>query len=172
MVRPLVLDASAAISIVLDEPRGVAVRTAILEHARRDGSFHVPGQFWLELANVLARRYGRRPNDIVAAVRFLDDLAITTVEVDRPLWLLTLQRADATGLAAYDAVYLALADVLGGTLLTLDAALADAAGSRTVRVGPLRWAETRAPYASQTPARVWAELGRYVAELRKEAAAG
>jgi predicted nucleic acid-binding protein len=172
MVEALVLDASAALAVARQEPTAAYVMAALDERAARNGSVHVPGHFWLELANVLARRFRLPPLDIVEGVRFLDELPIFTVEMDRTLWLLTLQRGEDTGLAAYDAVYLALAETLNADLLTLDADLAAAAGPRAVAVGPRRLAEIRATYAARSPDRVWAEFGSYLAELRREAAAG
>ena len=105
-------------------------------------------------------------------IRVLDEFSTRTVEVDRPLWLLALDRMVQHELSAYDATYLALAEALEARLLTLDASLSAAAGSRAFPVGPHRLAETRAAYVTRSPSEVWSEFGDYLASLRREAAAG
>jgi predicted nucleic acid-binding protein len=172
MPETLVLDASAAIAIAHQEPTCAVVLANLRRHVAGGGEIAVPGHFWLEIANVLTRRYGFHPRRVAEVVRTIDELGPQTVEIDRPVWLLTLDRMHRFGLAAYDAVYLALADVTNGSLLTLDRALAAAAGIRAVRLGADRLAESGEVYRSESPDAVWADFGRYLAELREEAAAG
>lgn len=166
----LVLDASAAIAIVHAEPARNAVVMALRDP--RMGDVVVPGHFWLEIANVLVRRFGYTSRQVTEAVQILDAFALRTVDIDRPLWLLAVEHMRRSGLASYDAAYLALADVMNGSLLTLDRALATAAGDRAVRFGPPhRLAESPAPYKTREPSAVWAEFGGYLAELRRQVAA-
>jgi hypothetical protein len=73
------------------------------------------------------------------------------------------------GLTSYDAAYLALAEIEDGALLTLDARLAAAAGPRAA-LGPSRAGEALEPYGSRTGVPDWAAHGRYLADLRREAA--
>ena len=172
MPERLVLDASAAIAVIRREPSRDAVVRVLADQVARGAEVFVPDHFWLEVANVLARRYRFTTEQIVEAVRELDEFGLQTVVMDRPTWLLTLERMAATGLAAYDAVYLAVSHMLDGLLLTLDGDLVAAAGSRAVPLGPRRLAETSVPYDVGAPDQVWAEFGGYLAQLRREALAG
>jgi predicted nucleic acid-binding protein len=168
----LVLDASAALAVLRNEPSGVRVLEILRDHTVKNGEVVVPQHFWLEVGNVLLRRYGHTPREVIDRVRVLDDFEPRTVDLDRPLWLLTLDRMQRFKLAAYDALYLAVADVTDASLLTLDSALAAAAGLRAVHIGPHRLAESAPDYEVADPSEVWAQFGGYLAELRREAAAG
>ncbi len=121
----IVLDASAAIELLLVTARGSAVRERI---ARPEESLHAPHLLDVEVAQVL-RRYqlsGALANDRARqALRDLADLDISRYPHDVLLprvW--ELRRA----VTAYDAVYLALAEALDAALLTFDRRLASAAG--------------------------------------------
>jgi hypothetical protein len=99
----------------------------------------------------------------------MDDLGIDSVRVDRPLLLVTIDLQVRFGLSAYDASYLALAEIEDARLLTLDRALAAAAGPRAIRIAGLsqeRLSETPAPYGEPVD---WARFGPYLAQLRAEA---
>lgn len=166
----LVLDASAAIAIARAEPGVTEIRRIVGDHLAAGGEIDAPQHFWLEVANVLVRRHGLTPVEIVEAIRDLDDLGIVTFEIDRPLLLLVLRSMVTGELSAYDAAYLALAEVVDGRLLTLDSRLAAAAGDRAIPgpwQRPRRSAEAPAPYAPLAgPA-----FGPYLAELRRRAEA-
>ncbi len=171
----VVLDASAALALLRGEPEASVVRAILAATAAADGEILVPDHFWLEVVNVLVRRYRWEADAVVCAIRELDELGVATVAADRPLTLLALDRMTAFGLTAYDAGYLALAEAADGALLTLDAGLAAAAGARarpnTVRRGT-RVEEVRAGYGSRgSEIRVpWAHFGSYLAELRSRGA--
>lgn len=170
----LVLDASAAIAIARGEPGVADIRTILAEHLAADGEIEVPDHFWLELVNVLVRRHGLAPVEVVEAVRDLDDLAIVTFEVDRPLLLLVLRSMITGELSAYDAAYLALAEIVDGRLLTLDSRLAAAAGGRAIPgpwQRPRRSAEAPATYRHAAPLSAAPAFGPYLAELRSRAEA-
>jgi predicted nucleic acid-binding protein len=161
---PTVLDASAAIALLRAEPAARAV--ARLVALRVDaGPVVVPDHFWLEVENVLVRRYGWDVDAVVEAFRWLDELGIETAPVDRPLALLTLDHMTAAGLTSYDAAYLALADTEKATLVTLDEDLATAAGDRAVVPGRHATGERRSIYET-APAARWVAHGRYLADLR------
>jgi predicted nucleic acid-binding protein len=170
MAERLVLDASAAIARVLGEPAAPAVSDAIRGQGS-DGAILVPDHFWLEVVNVLVRRYGVAIDDVITVIRELDELDIRTVEIDRGLLLLALDRMAVHGLTAYDAAYLALAQAVDGRLLTLDGRLASAAGARAV---PMPGDHTRTSESPGTydaaPIAVWARHGAYLAELRRKTA--
>ena len=184
MPRSIVLDASAALSVLRDEPSASRVITVLRDHIDSGGQVFVPSHFWLELANVLVRRYGHTANEVIERVRVLDEFELQSVDLDRTLWLLGVQRAADRTLSAYDAVYLAAAEVLEADLLTLDAQLAAAAGARAIRLGPHRLGEVSAPYGNSatvaapayadgaSPNEVLGKFGEYVAELRRQALAG
>lgn len=127
-----------------------------------------PEMFWLEIANVLVRRHGLPPSEVVEAVREMDDLGIDTIRMDRPLLLVTIDMQARLGLSAYDAACLALAETEDGRLLTLDRELASAAGPRAIQQPGLiqtRLSEDRAPYGEPID---WARFGPYLARLRAD----
>jgi predicted nucleic acid-binding protein len=172
MPEPLVLDASAAIAIIRAEPQGPGIAALLERHVAADGRVVVPGHFWLEVGNVLLRRYRFAPDRIVGEMQSLEAFAIETIHIDRTLLLLLLDRMWTLDLSAYDAAYLALTESLNASLVTLDVRLAAAAGSRAIPRGPHRLAETASNYEVTEPSEVWAHFGGYLAELRREAAAG
>lgn len=121
----IVLDASAVVELVLGSPRGATVRARV-EHP--DESLHAPHLLDVEVASVL-RRYqlsgelsaedGREALADLAGLdiaRYPHDLLLPRV------WELR------TSVTAYDAVYLALAELLEAPLLTLDRRLARVRG--------------------------------------------
>ncbi len=121
----IVLDASAVLELLLNTEGGSQVSDRIADPAE---SLHAPHLLSVEVAQVLRRYVASRSISAELAVAALDDLA--ALDIDRyehePLlprvWEL---RDNAT---AYDAVYLALAEVLDAPLLTFDARLAAAPG--------------------------------------------
>ena len=130
-----------------------------------------PEAFWLEVVNVLIRRYGLPPSEAVEALRELDDLGIDSIGIDRPLLLVTIDLQARFGLSAYDAAYLAVAEIEDARLLTLDRPLIRAAGSRAVPLsgsGPEPVSEAPATYGEPVD---WARFGPYLAELRAAARA-
>ena len=163
----VVLDASAALSVLRREPERAQVVRILGEFADRRAEVLVPDLLWLEVANVLIARYRYTPQQVVASIRLLDEFTIRTVPVDRPLWLLTLDRMQRHGLSAYDATYLALAESTNAAILTLDARLALAAGTRAVGGDPHRIQDASVEYVTATPSAVWATFGAYLAELRE-----
>ena len=167
--QPIVLDASAWIAFIRAESPGVMVSAVTSRHRLGSGRLIVPDHFWLELANVLIRRHGASPEDVVEAFLATDDLEIETIRTDRPTLLLALDLQHRHGLSAYDAVYLALAEAENARLLTLDTRLATAAGIRAIRLDPLgphHVAEKPAPYVGEPVD--WARFGSYLARLRAE----
>ncbi len=164
----LVIDASVAVGILLREPGSGDARRLLVDGL--GGELLVPGHFWLELTNVLVRRYGFGPDEVVAALRELDELSLETVALDRPAVLFGIEIMARHGLTAYDAAYLVLAELADAQLLTLDARLASAAGDRACGQNRPRANETPAPYGSSRAAPDWTAHGRYLAELRYAAA--
>jgi predicted nucleic acid-binding protein len=166
--QPVVLDASAAIAMVRREPAGPIVLESLRASASTKSRLLVPDPFWLELVNVLVRRYSLRSNEVLEAVRDMDDFGLESIRIDRPLLLVSIDLQSRFEMSGYDAVYLALAETEDARLLTLDHGLASAAGSRAVDLPGLsraRISEQRAAYGEPID---WAQLGPYLARLRSE----
>ena len=166
---PIILDASAAIALIRREPAWPAIAEVLRASARDAVRLLAPEAFWLEVVNVLVRRHGLPPSQVVEALRELDDLGIDSVRIDRPLLLVTIDLQARFGLSAYDASYLALAETEDARLLTLDRQLADASGGHAVEIPgmhPRRVSEQQAPYGEPVD---WSRFGPYLARLRAHA---
>jgi len=121
-----VLDASVVIELLLVTERGRVVADRI---SPVNETLHAPHLLDLEVAQVLRRyAYGGKLSDERArqALADLADLDLVRYPHDIFLERIWALRHNAT---AYDAAYIALAEVLGAPLLTSDAALASIAGS-------------------------------------------
>ncbi len=129
-----VLDASAVIELLLGTALGREVAERVSDPAV---DLHAPHLLDVEVAQVL-RRYVRErwltPREATAA---LDDLRALDVERHGHEALLDRVWALRDNMTAYDAVYVALAEALGTTLLTCDRKVAQAPGMarRVVLVG-------------------------------------
>lgn len=162
----LVVDASAAIAILLNDEGGEAVDRAIRRRRLRGVELVVPELFWIETANALGGRLGQPLDVILEAVATLDRMGLATVHTDRA-GVLTMTAAMLDhGLSACDATYLALAEHLDAKLVTLDQRLASAAGSRSVDLGPGEMRETRAEYRLE-PWIQWPGAADYFEAVRR-----
>jgi len=128
-VKPVVLDASALIAWLLnDHPSAAAcVETAI--ERRGEAPLIAPILLRAEVANALivAVRRGRiSAAQAQQAAAFADGLPFEFDPQAAGVGAL-LMAASSHGLTAYDAIYLQLAVLSGGSLLTADSALAAAA---------------------------------------------
>lgn len=130
----LVLDASAAIGIALDElPPHEA--ESLLREIREDGAL-VPPLWDQEVGNALlvAERRGRITQaETTQGIELLDSLPIEVHEID-PELISLVNTARQFGLTTYDATYLLIAMQSGFALATRDAALSRAAEEAGVRV--------------------------------------
>lgn len=171
-MRPLVLDASAALAYLIGEPDAQRVKR---ELDARDVVL-VPWFFWTEIINVLAR--GRRwpGSQVLAAVYDLERFGIRTESPSRQTMLAVIDAVEAHGLTAYDAEYVVLAELADADLMTGDAFLAGAAGARAIRISThRRLAEAAVGYPQEHRAidvdwPSWPGAVGYMAELRREAA--
>jgi predicted nucleic acid-binding protein len=127
----IVVDASAAIELLLNTAAGVRISARLLSSGE---TLHAPHLIDLEVAQVF-RRYARSGElDAGRGAQALEDLADLAInryphDVFLPrIWEL---RHSVT---AYDAVYIALAEALDAPLVTRDAALASAAHRARVEV--------------------------------------
>lgn len=121
----IVLDASAAVELVLRLPLGEAVAARL---ADADESVHAPHLLGVEVAQVVRRYVLRgevRPARGSEALGDLADLDVVRHPHEPLLPAMWRLRANLT---AYDAAYVALAEALDAPLLTLDARLAAAPG--------------------------------------------
>jgi predicted nucleic acid-binding protein len=121
-----VVDASALGAVLFGEPEAQEV-------GRRVGRavLVAPALLRFELANICWKKIGRHPEKrdaLLAALGLADDLEIYEVEVR---YGEVVELAEREGLTAYDASYLWLARSLDLSLVTLDRALAQAAGNRS-----------------------------------------
>ncbi|HUG73164.1 MAG TPA: type II toxin-antitoxin system VapC family toxin [Steroidobacteraceae bacterium] len=121
----IVLDASALIELILGTPAGKSLAARI---AAPETGLHIPHLADIEIAQVLRRYVRNKVIDPIVAATALDDLCALDLQrhAHEPLLLRVWALRD--NLSAYDAVYVALAEVLDATLLTGDARLAAAPG--------------------------------------------
>ena len=121
----IVLDASAAIEWLLQSPAGIKIEKRLYSPSE---SLHAPHLLDVEVAQVL-RRYVRRK--IISAQRgqeALEDLAdIPLTRYPHDFLIPRVWELRAT-LTAYDAVYVALAELVNAPLLTCDGKIASASG--------------------------------------------
>ncbi len=120
----LVVDASAAIELLLSTPLGQQVAREIgLEH-----TLHAPDLLGVEIVSVLRRLIATGEIETTVAGRVLADLSALGVETYEHAPLLERMLALRTNLTSYDAAYVALAEGLGAALVTCDEKLARAPG--------------------------------------------
>jgi predicted nucleic acid-binding protein len=123
----IVLDASAALELLLRTKAGLAVEARLFN---RGESRHAPHLLDIEVTQVL-RRYAASgvatPERCREALDDLADLPLTRYPHD---FLLARVWELRTNLTAYDAVYVALAEALDAPLLTRDRRLSNAPGNR------------------------------------------
>lgn len=128
----LVLDASAALALALEEPAGQRAADILAVVASSPVRLLAPDLFDVECASGLVKaiRRGRVEAD-AARTALADVLRLPAERVSVPgLHLEALDLALGLGISAHDAEYVALAALVPGTLLTADARLARAlAGS-------------------------------------------
>lgn len=121
----IVLDASALVELILVTDTGQAVARRIADPAV---GLHVPHLVDVEVAQALRRLVMDGDVDARAAAVALDDFRALDLQRHAHEPLLARVWELRQNLTAYDAVYVALAEVLEGTLLTCDARLSRAPG--------------------------------------------
>lgn len=120
-----VVDASALAALLFGEPEGGRIAERF-EGAR----LIAPDLLGLELANACLKKIRRQPDRreaLLAAFDLFERMEIERIGVDPAQ---SLRLADVTGLTAYDAAYLWLANETGAELVTLDGRLSAAAVRR------------------------------------------
>jgi len=122
-----VLDASAAVELVLQTPRAERIAARALHPAER---LHAPHVIDVEVVQVMRRLVQAKEITVGRADVALSDFEGLTIErhAHRPLirrvWGLR------ASLSAYDATYVALAEALAAPMLTCDEKLARAHGHK------------------------------------------
>jgi len=121
----IVLDASAVLELLLHTPNGTLVGERIRDPRE---TLHAPHLLSVEVAQVLRRYVAAGAVDAEDARAALDDLGAFDIAhyPHEPFLGRVWELRD--NVTAYDAVYLALAEILGCPLLTFDARLASAPG--------------------------------------------
>ena len=123
----IVVDASAALEILLRTPAGETLEKRLLESG---ASLHAPHLIDVEVAQVLrgfALRGGISP---ARGEQALHDFAAFSIHRYPHDFLLPRVWELRHNLSAYDAIYVALAEVIAAPLITHDRRLANAAGIR------------------------------------------
>ncbi|HTQ81258.1 MAG TPA: type II toxin-antitoxin system VapC family toxin [Thermoanaerobaculia bacterium] len=121
----IVLDASAAVELLLRTVVGVPLAERVL---RPSLSLHAPHLLDVEVAQVLRRFVARGYLTPERAREALEDLAALPLERYSQTFLLPRIWELQETLTAYDAAYVALAEILGAKLLTGDRRLSRAPG--------------------------------------------
>lgn len=121
----IVLDSSAVIEILLQTSAGVPVAQRLLT---QDSSLHAPHLLDVEVAQVLRRLVAQGELKAERAIQALQVLA--DLPIERYVHRIFLPRIWALrhNLTAYDAAYVALAEVLEATLVTRDSRILRAPG--------------------------------------------
>lgn len=120
----LVVDASAVAELVLGTAKGRAVAVALGDH-----TLHAPELMPLEVASVFRGLVRAREIQAGDLPQMLADLRSLGVELYDHLPMLGRVLDLRDNVTVYDAIYLALAEVLDAPLLTCDKKLAAAAGA-------------------------------------------
>ena len=121
------LDASAIVDLVV-EPR--AVTRAIRARLQADPDIHVPHLVDAEVTNALRRKLLSGQLDALRARRAIRRLTAMHLVRWEQTRLLGRALALRDQLSAYDAIYVAMAEATGATLVTRDARLGRATGHR------------------------------------------
>lgn len=125
----IVLDASATIEWLLQSPTGVKIDQRIFSPLE---SLHVPHLLDVEVAQVLRRYVRDKAITARRAQEALEDLAdMPLSRYPHDLLIPRIWELRAT-LTAYDAAYVALAELLDARLLTCDGKIASASGHHAI----------------------------------------
>ena len=121
----IVLDASALVELILNTPTGQLIAARITDPAE---GLHAPHVADIEVVQALRRYVREGVIDADAAMVALDDFRALDLQRHAHEPLLERVWELRENLTAYDAVYVALTEVLDGVLLTCDGPLSRAPG--------------------------------------------
>ena len=122
----LVVDASCLVEVVTDTPRSNHIATRLAS----DGDHAAPSAIDVEVMGVIRALHLRGRLDQTAADQAVADLRDWPGERYGHRWLLDRAWELRHSVRGWDAFYVALAEALDATLVTLDARLAKAHGPR------------------------------------------
>jgi predicted nucleic acid-binding protein len=125
----IVVDASAVLDVLLETPRAVPVQRRLF---RSRETIVAPHLIDIEVVQVLRRYQASGQLDEKRSIEAIDDYLALPIERYPHLQLLNRMWEVRQTLTAYDATYVALAELLGAPLLTTDARLARSAAARKV----------------------------------------
>lgn len=125
----IVLDASAAIEWLLQSPAGLRIDKRIFSPSQ---SLHAPHLIDVEVAQVLRRYVRDRTLTEQRGQEALDDFSGLPLNRYSHDFLLPRVWDLRATLTAYDAVYVALAEILDAPLLTCDSRIASAPGHHAI----------------------------------------
>jgi len=123
----IVIDASAAVEVLLQTPAAGKIATRIFDPAE---TLHAPHLIDLEIAQVLRRYLQTKQADEQRCETALQDWLVFPIRKYAHEHLLTRVWELRDNVTAYDGVYIALADALDAPLLTRDKRLANAPGHK------------------------------------------
>jgi len=121
----IVLDASAAVELVVRTERAERIAGRVLNASER---LHAPHLIEIEVTQVLRRLLQSRELSVARAEQALTDFRDMVIEHHAHGWLLGRIWELRAAMSAYDAAYVALAEVLEAPLVTCDERLARAHG--------------------------------------------
>lgn len=121
----LVLDASAAVELVLETPQGRAVAARLTEET---GPLHAPHLLDVEVLSALRRLVRTKDLARPAAESALAHFRLLPIVRYPHSYLLDRAWQLRASVSAYDAMYVALAEALGAPVLTCESRLANAHG--------------------------------------------
>jgi len=123
----IVLDASAVVELVLDTVAGRRVATLISD---ANVGLHVPHLLDVEACSALRRLAREKIIEEAEAEAAIEDLLALDLQRHSHEGLLERAWALRANLTSYDAMYVTLAEALDATLVTCDARLSRAPGSK------------------------------------------
>jgi predicted nucleic acid-binding protein len=121
----IVLDASAAIEWLLQTSAGIKIEKRLFSHSEQS---HAPHLLDVEVAQVLRRYVRDKTLTAQRGQEALEDLSDAPLNRYPHDFLIPRVWELRGTLTAYDAVYVALAELLGAALLTCDRRIASASG--------------------------------------------
>jgi predicted nucleic acid-binding protein len=127
-VTRVVLDASALLEVLLGSERATKINPVVQS---ADSDLHAPSLCDVELTSGLVRLLVRKWISMERAGELLTDLIDIPITRHGHLALLPRTIALRNNFSVYDAVYVALAEDLGATLVTADTRLASATRKHT-----------------------------------------
>lgn len=129
----IVLDASVALKWFVSGESGKEQAMAVLDDVRdHPAQYIVPELFMNELLAVLCRLPGATVDKVSEALDLVEKLGMRRIGNGHELLAQAAEYAVSWKLPGYDAVYVALAALVGGTWLTADGRAAARIGQRSL----------------------------------------